>query len=142
MTYLFSGIFSKQAATKPYLPDSNILVFRDVPYNQLQSGALFPSQNEDQIDTPNQDTFELIYSLKELGITEGFWIYYCCWGGKPDVLAAAKFSESKIKIDSYCFRDSMEYADLPKFFNKLGVKIEDNGNFKPFVRNYWGKYGY
>ena len=142
MTYIFSGIFSEQELEAPYPEDSESLVLKKIKHRQLKSGALFANQAEDQIDHPNQNTFDLISQLKNFGVSKGFWIYYCCWGGDIDCVASAAIDNSKIDMNSYSLSDNMSYENLSDLFKKFNINIEKNGHFEPFVRNYWGMHGY
>ena len=142
MTYIFSGILSDQKIETSIPEDSEELVFREIKHAQFGSGVLFPNQAEDQIDRPNESTFDLVNRLKKYGISEGFWIYYSCWGGDLECVATAKLSNSQIDMNSYSLAENMSYEDLPQLFKKFGFQIERGGNFEPFIRNYWGKHGY
>ncbi len=142
MTYIFSGILSDQEIEAPYPEDSEELVVRKIKHTQLKSGVLFANQAEEQIDRPNEATFNLIQRLKEIGISDGLWIYYCCWGGDIDCVATAKVNKSRVDMNSYSLSENMSYKDLPELFRKFDINIEKSGHFEPFVRNYWGKHGY
>ena len=142
MTYIFSGVLTNQEIQSPYPEDSEELVIRKIKHDQLKSGALFANQAEEQIDRPNEVTASLIQSLKEIGISDGLWIYYCCWGCDIDCVATAKVNKSQVDMNSYSLSENMSYKDLPELFKKFDIKIENNGHFEPFVRNYWGKHGY
>jgi len=142
MSYIFAGILSNQVFKKQYPEDSKELVFRKINHNQVKSGVLFVNQANEQIDKPNRSTDTLVENLKDIGITDGIWIYYCCWGGDIDCVATAKLNNSTIDTDSYSLIDTISYKDLHKVFSKFGIMIDKTGNFEPFVRNYWGEYGY
>ena len=142
MTYLFSGVFTSQEIEPPYHEDSEDMVVRKIAHPQLKSGALFAAQAEEQVDRPNQVTHDLIADLKSVGISDGLWVYYCCWGGDIDAVATAKVNNSVIDMNSYSLSENMSYEKLAGLFKKFDIAIGSNGHFEPFVRNYWGKYGY
>jgi len=115
---------------------------REIQHKQLKSGVLFANQAEEQIDKPDQTTFDLVQHVKKLGITDGLWMYYFCWGGELESVATARVVNSVIDMNSYSLSESMSYIDLFSLFKKFDIKIERSGHFEPFVRNYWGEYGY
>lgn len=115
---------------------------RKIAHPQLKSGVLFPAQAEDQIDRPDQRTCNLVADLKNIGISDGLWVYYCCWGGIIDAVAIAKVKHSVIDMDSYFRSEDARDEDLSALFGKFDIVIDSSGYFEPFVRNYWGEYGY
>jgi len=142
MTYIFSGIFSEQEIIEPFPSDTVDLVFRPLKNNQLKSGVLFPKQAEEQIDRPDQNTFRIIEDLKNYGLTQGFWMYYMCWGGVLECVATANLFDSKINMQSYALNEDIVYEQLADVFSKHSISIDSNGHFDPFVRNFWGEHGY
>jgi hypothetical protein len=142
MTYLFSGVLSNDSPVEPLPSDSSEIVYRSIEHPNLKSGVLFPQQAEEQIETPNQKTEELVGVASSLGISNGIWVYYMCWGGDVESIAVAKLKNSKIDMDTYRMYEDVTYNDLHGIFLNYGISIEKNGRFEPFVRNFWGDYGY
>lgn len=142
MTYLFSGVLSDDSPVAALPNDSVELVYRNIEHSKIKSGVLFPQQAEDQIEMPNQETTKLVSVAGSLGISSGIWIYYMCWGGDVESIAVAKLKDSKIDMDSYRIFEDVTYNDLHSIFHDYDIAIEKNGHFEPFVRNFWGEYGY
>ena len=69
-------------------------------------------------------------------------MYYCCWGGEIDAVATASVNDSTIDMNSYSLVEDIDYGELSEIFKKFDVILESGGYFEPFVRNYWGEYGY
>lgn len=142
MTYIFTGVLSEQLPSVTFPEDTNELVFREIDHPELKFGVLFPQQADEQIDTPNEKTEELVRHLGEYELSSGIWIYYLCWGGDLETVATATFKNSIIDMNSYCIYEDISYEDLFNIFNNFNILIEQNGHFEPFGRNYWGEYGY
>lgn len=142
MTYIFSGVFSSQELELPLPKDTAERVVRRIAHPQVKSGVLFPAQIKEHIDRPNQATCDLVANLKNLGISDGLWVYFCCWGGTIDAVAAAKVSHSIIDMNSYSLIEDASDEELSALFGAFGIVIDSNGYFEPFVRGYWGDQGY
>lgn len=142
MTYIFSGLLSSEEPTTELADDNEELVFRLIEHPDVKAGILFPTQTEEQVDSPNQKTIQLIEEAGLHGISNGVWIYYMCWGGSLEVVALAKVNNSKVDKETYQIHEDIEYTDLFKIFSAFGITIENSGHFEPFVRDYWGEHGY
>ncbi len=139
MTYIYSGVFSEDSFLGELPSDSEEFVYRKIDHPKVKTGVLFPQQAEDQVKSPNLDTVTL---LKKSGLKNGIWVYYMCWGGEIEFIALANIENSEINMDSYRSYEDVTYSDLKSIFSQYQIEIEHNGYFEPFVRNYWGEYGY
>lgn len=139
MTYIYSGILSSDALISEYPDDSEEMVFRRIKHPGLKVGVLFPQQAENQIESPDEITIALMQKTK---ISSGVWVYYSCWGGELDTIALVSIDNFQFDMATYKIYENASYSDLHKIFREYGIKIKKNGHFKPFVRGYWGEYGY
>jgi len=142
MTYLFTGMLSEQPLGDIQVEDSESMVLRKIDHHQFKSGALFPKLNDEQIDGITVEVIGLIQTLKKYNLTDGVWLYYFCWGGELDSIAIAKIVNSKIVEGSFNTTDTQEWSEFPRLMSKCGYEIDKEGSFKPFERNFWGKFGY
>lgn len=133
--YLFNGIFTKESVDlRVAEPD---LIVKKI--DSSLTGILFSQKQSSEDIYEIIDETELAYIVDTLGISEGLWLSYFCWGGALDFVAGIQFKDGLLLPETHLVGDSDQEEIFAELMRNYGIPLGENGYFPPFVRGYWNE---
>lgn len=142
--YLFNGIFTYDTVDKENVSTSEFVI-REVAGTTL-TGILFKQKQTTKDIYENIDQKELDEIIQKLGISDGLWLSYFCWGGSLESVAGIQFKDDQLLQSTYRLSrdigdDTIQEETFKELMNNYNIELEDDGCFPPFRRGYWDDVG-